>query len=229
MKRQNGTETKIIQAALEIFVRKGYHGTSILEITNKVGVTKGALYAHFSSKGELLLKIIDEFKSRFIGGMISALEECSGNALDRIHRIISFNSRFALENQDLCVFLTFLTSELNADVDFEPALKGTYRQYRQVISEIIGQGIRQGLFKKELDPDVAALTFMALHDGVLHQWVLNRYHLDGELYVRTFREIFLHGLVKGTPNMMESGQIQSGSGGGVAASSQPIKEEVTRT
>lgn len=208
MKRQNGTEARIIQAALEIFVRKGYHGTSILEITKKVGVTKGALYAHFSSKGELLLRIIDEFKSRFIGGMISALEDCSGNALDRIHRIISFNSRFAVENQDLCVFLTFLTTELNADVDFEPALKGTYWEYRKIISEIIGQGIRQGLFKKELDPDVAALTFMALHDGVLHQWVLNRHHLDGELYVRTFREIFLHGLVKGMPNMRESGPIQ---------------------
>jgi hypothetical protein len=85
---------------------------------------------------------------------------------------------------------------LNADVDFEPALTGTYREYQKILSSIIGQGIRQGLFRKELDPDVAALTFMALHDGVLHQWVLNRNHLDGEVYVRTFRKLFLHGLVK---------------------------------
>ena len=116
--------------------------------------------------------------------MVDTLKQSSGNALNRIHDVISFNSRFAQENQHLCVFLTFLTTELNADVDFEPALKGTYLEYRKVISEIISQGIRQGLFKKNLDPDVAALTFMALHDGVLHQWVLNRYHLDGELYVR---------------------------------------------
>ncbi len=196
MKRSEDTESKIIQAALEIFVRKGYHGTSVHEITRKVGLTKGALYAHFASKGELLLRIIDEFKLKFIGGMVSELEQVEGDALDKIHRIISFNSRFAVENQSLCVFLTFLTTELNTDVDFEPALKGTYREYQKIISEIIRQGIRQGLFKKELDPDVTALTFMALHDGVLHQWVLNRYHLDGVLYVRTFREIFLHGLVR---------------------------------
>ncbi|MFH0958397.1 MAG: TetR/AcrR family transcriptional regulator [Pseudomonadota bacterium] len=196
MKRRGDTENKIIQAALEIFVRKGYHGTSVHEITAKAGLTKGALYSHFSGKGDLLLRIIDEFKSRFIGGMLDTLKQSSGNALNRIHDVISFNSRFAQENQHLCVFLTFLTTELNADVDFEPALKGTYLEYRKVISEIISQGIRQGLFKKNLDPDVAALTFMALHDGVLHQWVLNRYHLDGELYVRTFREVFLHGLVR---------------------------------
>ncbi len=196
MKRRGDTENKIIQAALEIFVRKGYHGTSVHEITAKAGLTKGALYSHFSGKGDLLLRIIDEFKSRFIGGMVDTLKESSGNALNRIHDVISFNSRFAQDNQHLCVFLTFLTTELNADVDFEPALKGTYLEYRKVISEIISQGIRQGLFKKNLDPDVAALTFMALHDGVLHQWVLNRYHLDGELYVRTFREVFLNGLVR---------------------------------
>jgi AcrR family transcriptional regulator len=196
MKRSGETESKIVQAALEIFVRKGYHGTSVHEITQKVGLTKGALYSHFTSKGELLLRIINEFKLKFIGGMVRELEQVEGDALDKIHRLISFNSRFAVENQSLCVFLTFLTTELNADVDFEPALKGAYREYQKIISEIIRQGVRQGLFKKDLDPDVTALSFMALHDGVLHQWVLNRYHLDGVLYVRTFRNIFLRGLVR---------------------------------
>ncbi len=196
MKRSIETESKIIQAALEVFVRKGYHGSSVHEITKKIGLTKGALYAHFAGKGELLLRIIAEFKLKFIDGMVKAIEHVEGDALDKIHSVLSFNAWFAVENQSLCAFLTFLTTELNADVDFEPALKSVYREYQKVISEVIGQGIRQGLFKKELDPDITALTFMALHDGVLHQWVLNRNHLDGVLYVRTFREIFLRGLVR---------------------------------
>lgn len=196
MKRSIETEAKIIKAALEIFVQKGYHGTSVDEITRRVGLTKGALYAHFSSKGELLLRIIDEFRQKSIGGLAKAVEQVEGDAIDKIHRLVSFNSKFAEENQHLCVFLTFLSTELKADVNFEPALKATYREYQKIVAEVIRQGIRQGLFKKELDPEVTALTFMALHDGVLHQWVLNRYHLDGVLYVRTFREIFLHGLVK---------------------------------
>ncbi|MGB6067004.1 MAG: TetR/AcrR family transcriptional regulator [Desulfomonilaceae bacterium] len=196
MKRTSNTEQRIIQAALQIFVRNGYHGTSVGEITRKVGLTKGALYSHFSGKGELLLRIVDEYKSRFIGGMARALAECSGDALNRIHAVFSFNSRFALENQDMCVFLTFIATELNADVDFEPALKSVYIEYRKIISAVIREGIRQGIFKKDLDPEIAALTFIALHDGALHQWVLNRNHLDGELYVRTYREIFLKGLLK---------------------------------
>lgn len=196
MKRSEETEKKIIQAALELFVRKGYHGTSINHITQKVGLTKGALYSHFSSKGELLLRIIDEFKTRFIDEMMRTVNESRGDALEKLHRIISFNSQFALENQDLCVFLTFLTNELSADVDFELPLKNVYREYQQFISFLIQQGINQGLFKQELDPDLAALTFMALHDGVLHQWVLNRNDIDGRQYISTFRKIFLYGFVK---------------------------------
>lgn len=194
MKRYDHTDEKIVQAALELFVRNGYHGTSINEITQRAGLTKGALYAHFKGKGELLLRIIQEFKARFIDEMVRDVDEFPGNALQKLYRTFTFNSKFALEHQDLCVFLTFLTTELKADVDFEPALKEVYREYQKFISRLIRSGIRQGVFKRDLDPDYAALSFMALHDGVLHQWVLNHYRIDGQKYVRTFRTIFMDGL-----------------------------------
>lgn len=200
MKRSNATERKIIDAAIELFVRKGYHGTSINDVMHKVGLTKGAFYAHFTSKGDLLLRIIDEFKVRFIDEMIRTVTESEGNTIDKLYLTFNFNSKFAYEHQNLCVFLTFLTTELNADVDFEPALKSVYQEYQKFISELIRQGINQGLLKKNLDPNLAALAFMALHDGVLHQWVLNRNYIDGVQYARTFRDIFLDGLRKETPS-----------------------------
>ncbi len=193
MKRSKETENKIIQAALELFVRNGYHGTSITQITEKVNLTKGALYSHFRSKGELLLKIIGEFDSQYIDKLIETVQEYEGNALEKLHCAISFSADFALKNPDLCVFLTFLTMELNADVDFRSALQNVYLKYQKLISGLIDHGIRQGLIKKEIDPELGALTFMAIHDGVLHQWYLNRYHLDGRKYVKTFRTIFLEG------------------------------------
>lgn len=195
MKRNNGTDKKIIQAALELFVRKSYRGSSITDITRKVGVTKGALYSHFRSKGELLLRIIDEFKTKYLDEMVRSVNEREGDAIEKLNRSVSFSSKFAYEHLNLCVFLTFLTTELKADVDFEPALKSVYREYQGFISGLIRQGISQGLIDKELNPDLAALTFMALHDGVLHQWVLNRNRIDAEEYVKTFRKIFFYGLV----------------------------------
>lgn len=194
MRRSEKTEKMIVQAALDLFVHKGYHGTSVNDITNKVGLTKGALYSHFKSKGELVFRTIHEYDTQFIDQMIRAVDEFQGNAIEKIHHAISFNAAFAVKNLELCVFLTFLSTELSADADFQPALKTTYRKYQKYISRLISQGVQQRIVKKEIDPELAALTFMALHDGILLQWVLNRDSLDGRQYVNTFRTIFINGL-----------------------------------
>ena len=188
------TEEKIIETAVSLFVRYGYHATPISEITGQVGLTKGAFYTHFKSKAELVLKILEIFQRDFIDKMKEVGEGVNGSALDKLHKIVSFNSKFAIEYQDLCVFHTFLTIELKNDNEFEAPLKSIYRNYQDYISSIIIQGQEEGLLKKEIDPDMAALTFMGLHDGILHQWVLNRERIDGKMYVRTFRKIFFQGI-----------------------------------
>lgn len=193
--RKQTTEERILGAAIELFVRNGFHGTSIDDIMSKIGLTKGAFYSHFEGKDQLFMRLLEEYRLHFIEGLTAAIDGREGNAVDKLHAVISFLSKFAAENTYLCVFLTFLTTELNTDVDFEPALKRIYREYQLIISGILRQGQKQRLFKKRVDPDLAALTFMALHDGVLHQWMLNRQYIDGEALVRTFREIFLNGLV----------------------------------
>jgi len=105
VKRTDGEETRrrIVLAALELFVRKGYHGTSITDIMNKVGLTKGTLYAHFKSKGEILLLIIERYKVRYIDGMIRFANESEGDAIDKLHRCISFNAQFVTEHENLSV------------------------------------------------------------------------------------------------------------------------------
>ncbi len=165
----------------------------------EVGLTKGAFYSHFKSKGDLLLNILERYKKKSLEEMIRAADKKTGDVLDKLNHIISFNARFAARNEDLCVFLTFLSTELKTDVDFEPALTGIYGTYRRFITRLIQEGIRQGLLKRDLDPELTAISFIALHDGVLHQWIVHRGRIDAEQYVRTFRKIFLSGVVNEKP------------------------------
>ncbi len=194
MRQKEKTKNRIIEAALELFVRQGYHGTSISHITRKVGITKAAFYSHFESKGQLLLRIISEYESRYIDQLIRVVREYDGDAVARLHKAISFNAEFALKNPELCMFLDYLTAELNTDIDFLPHLKKVQDRYKSFIKEIIADGIQQGLISASLDPTLTALTFIAVHHGVLHQWRLNRYNLNGQEYVRNFRIIFMNGL-----------------------------------
>ncbi len=198
------THRKVVLAALELFVRNGYHATSITDIMNKVGMAKCTFYSHFKTKGEMLLFIIERYRARYLDGIIEFVNKSKGDALDKLHRCISFTAQIVSEHENLCVFLTFLTAELKADVDFEPALKAVYRDYKAFVSGIIRQGIDQGVVKKGTNPDLAALTFMALHDGVLHQWVLNKNLIDPKEYVKTLRELFIYGLASDTATRIKS-------------------------
>ncbi|WP_024333778.1 TetR/AcrR family transcriptional regulator [Desulfotignum balticum] len=196
MRNKSDLEEKILETALKLFVRKGYHGTSINDIMAQIGMTKGAFYSHFESKGVLFLMLIQVFKVHFFDNMVADIDALRGNALEKINRIFNFLVKFGTENKDLCVFLTFQSPELNTDIDFEPELRRIYQNYQKFISLLIKQGITEGIFKKELHPDLTALTFMALNDGVFNHWwrLDSSQYIDAEAYIRTFNHIFVSGI-----------------------------------
>ncbi|CUU57924.1 regulatory protein, tetR family [Parafrankia irregularis] len=59
------TRTRILEAAVQLFVERGYAGTSVRDIAERLGVTKAALYYHFSSKEMILEALISPFESGF--------------------------------------------------------------------------------------------------------------------------------------------------------------------
>ena len=60
-RKQNQTQTRerLLDAGLEVFSRRGYHGASVDEIAAEAGFSKGAVYSNFSSKEDLFLALID--------------------------------------------------------------------------------------------------------------------------------------------------------------------------
>jgi AcrR family transcriptional regulator len=190
------TANRILIQAMRIFLEKGYHGTSIDDITRAAGLTKGALYWHFSSKEDLLKRIVEEFERRFLNGLIQAVKDAQGDILDKMEKFFRYNAAFSYYNRELCVSFTTLAAELvGAHHGTEPEFKRIYKKYQKFLSNLILQGKKEKIFKKEIDPDLAALIIIAFHDGILIRWFMNRSEMDGEAYVNTFKKIMLKGLV----------------------------------
>jgi AcrR family transcriptional regulator len=190
------TATRILNQAMRLFLEKGYHGTSIDDITHAAALTKGAFYWHFKSKEDLLERIIGEYEKRFLEGMIHSVEKVKGGALDKFERYIHFNSAFAYYNRELCVSFDTLAAELvGAHHRIEPKIRRIYKRYQNFLKDLISHGKREKLFRKEIDANLAALAIIAFHDGILLQWSMNRNEVDGETLVKTFKKIMLNGLM----------------------------------
>ena len=190
------TANRILIQAMRIFLEKGYHGTSIDDITRAAGVTKGALYWHFRSKEDLLKKIVEDFERRFLDGLIQAVKGVPGDIQDKFEKYFRYNAAFSYYNRELCVSFTTLAAELvGAHHGTEPEFRRVYKKYQKFLSRLILQGKKEKVFKKEMDPDLAALIIIAFHDGILIRWFMNRDEIDGKAYVNTFKKIMLHGLM----------------------------------
>jgi AcrR family transcriptional regulator len=190
------TANRILIQAMRIFLEKGYHGTSVDDITQAAGLTKGALYWHFRSKEDLLKRIVEEFEKRFLDDLIQAVKDVRGNTHDKFEKFFRYNAAFSYYNRELCVSFTTLAAELvGAHHGTEPEFRRIYKKYQKFLSSLILQGKKEKVFKKEIDPDLAALIIIAFHDGILIRWFMNRNEIDGEGYVNTFKKIMLKGLM----------------------------------
>ena len=190
------TANRILNQAMRIFLAKGYHGTSIEDITRAAKLTKGALYWHFRSKEDLLKKIVEEYEKRFLNAMIQAVNEVKGSIPDKIEKYFRYNSAFAYYNRELCVSFDTLAAELvGAHHGIEAEFRRIYRKYQKFLSNLIAQGKKEKVFKREMDENLSALVIIAFHVGILLQWSMNKDEIDGKAYVNTFKKIMLQGLI----------------------------------
>ena len=194
--QSKATVGRILTSTTGLFVAHGYHGTSIAAIANATGLTKGAIYTHFSSKEDLLLTLIKKFEVEFLDQLISEVQEVEGDALDKLHHYLNFAAVFAEKNRELCLLATIISAEFSgADHDlFDSEFRRVYSKYARFLGRIVEEGKLQSIIGTDLDTHTAAYTVIAFHDGILLQWQRSRDVLEGSVFVKTFRQLLFHGL-----------------------------------
>ena len=147
----NKTKRKIFEASMKLFADKGYDATSIEEITATVGVAKGTLYYHFSSKEEIFNFLVDE-GVKLLKNSISIKTAKMNNSLDRIRAIVLIQIKILFKYEN---FMTIILSQIWGNDDRSKMCKKYVFEYIQMIEEIVKEGIQ----KKEIidkDADIIA-------------------------------------------------------------------------
>ncbi|MFA4082243.1 TetR/AcrR family transcriptional regulator [Mycobacteroides salmoniphilum] len=75
-RRREHTRTRLMEAALEVFADRGFHGASIENICETAGFTRGAFYSNFAGKDELFFTLFDASSDQLIAALRAALDEC---------------------------------------------------------------------------------------------------------------------------------------------------------
>ncbi len=153
----NKTKRKIFETSMKLFAKKGYDATSIEEITATVGVAKGTLYYHFSSKEEIFNFLVEEgmkLLKNSIDIKISKLDNC----IDKLRAVVLIQIKIIAKYED---FMSIVLSQIWGHEERNIMCKEKVVEYIKKVEDIV----REGIEKKEIvgvDPEVIASGIFGL-------------------------------------------------------------------
>ncbi|MFE4195219.1 ScbR family autoregulator-binding transcription factor [Paenarthrobacter sp. NPDC056912] len=159
--RAQDTRLSVIEGAALVFAELGYGNASLTDITRRAGVTKGALYFHFTSKRDLALAVIAEQHAL----VLAAGAEIGGSDAPALEKIIGLCRMFGrqLIQEPIVqggIRLTFEASAFDADVS------GPYEDWIGTVEGLLGEAQAHGAVKSTVDPAAFARYLVASFTGV---------------------------------------------------------------
>ncbi|ADV67786.1 TetR/AcrR family transcriptional regulator [Deinococcus maricopensis] len=152
------TRERILTHAARLFVERGYHGVSMREVAEAVGVTKPALYHHYADKEALFLAILDASLADLETLLAAARAEAGvrEQLTALVGRMLTDAPRYRAGLQ-LASELKHVTAERRANFE------GRYRAaWAGGIAALIGQGVQNGTLREDVDAAFLARTLMGL-------------------------------------------------------------------
>ena len=187
----NKTKRKIFEASLELFAKKGYDATSIEEITATVGVAKGTLYYHFSSKEEIFNFLVEE-GMKLLKNSIYIKTSKLDNSIDKIKAIILLQIKIINKYENL---ISIVLSQIWGNEPRNVICKKSVFEYIQEVEKIVIEGMEKDEII-EGDSNVIASEIFALTCSSLIYKLRTCKNIDIQrLYAETSNSI-LKGLIK---------------------------------
>src|SRR5215831_17898409 len=187
---------QLIDAAREVFTHKGYHATTVDDITRAAGVAKGTFYLYFSEKREVFYEVVRAFFQliKDVGSSVAREVRSADEFLARAEQAALEMLRIFAANRQLAR-LAYRES-MGLDDRLEQMIRDFYRDIAQVEADNIRRGIELGMFRP-VNPLVCAYA----HIGMIERVLLQSLHRDSglpapELVVRELLSLAYDGLRK---------------------------------
>jgi TetR/AcrR family transcriptional repressor of nem operon len=173
------TKQFIIEQTAPVFNTKGFEGTSLSDLTDATGLTKGSIYGNFENKDEVALAAFDYN----FGQVVSFLRQCIAEHASSIDRLLIYprNYRNFLKIPFLQSGCPILNTATEAD-DTHPQLKKKVAEalstWKKSLMSEVKRGIQRGEIKPETDPAQIAHLMICIIEGAVMQAKINRRQAD---------------------------------------------------
>ena len=159
----------IIQAAIEVFSKKGFQAATISEIAQRAGVAEGSIYQYFKNKEDLFFSIPIEKTKEFRTQLELHLEGISG-AFNKIRKFVWYFLHFFTANPE---YGRLLMLEMRVSKSFVKT--DTYEFLKKSVSHVLGiiaEGQEEGVIRKDTDVYILRHLVLGILEHIVTRWLL---------------------------------------------------------
>jgi AcrR family transcriptional regulator len=149
--------SEITRQAARLFAQKGYHGTSIGDIAEALGVQKGSLYSHIASKEDLLYDALMEGAVAFHGSLDAIPEDA--HPLEKIRLALRGHLRVVAEQLDVAT--VFVQEWRYLEGDRRDEFVAERRRYEERVRDLLREGRDLGELRADLDEGASVLLLLS--------------------------------------------------------------------
>ncbi|HEY1691608.1 MAG TPA: TetR/AcrR family transcriptional regulator [Polyangiaceae bacterium] len=183
---------RILDAAVRVFAKKGFHATRVSEVAKAAGVADGTIYLYFQSKDELLVSLFEDRVERLLAFLQRELPAATGAAA-KLRRIIELQLGLLEGERDLAEVLTVILRQSTKLMKEYAAPK--FNAYLDVIAGVVAEGQATGELRADVSPHLAARAIFGALDGIAMTWALGKADRGGLVRASgQLAEMFLRGL-----------------------------------
>ncbi len=185
-----GRKENLLEAAVSLFSRKGYHGTTVRDIAVEVGMLSGSLYAHISTKEDLLYEIVLRASDQFTAA-VEPIVGSEGSASEKLRRAMAAHIGVVAQSLEGA---TVFMHEWKALCDERRQVIAEKRNaYERLFAQIIRQGIESGEFHP-VDEKFSRLLILSAVNW-LYEWYNPGGPLGPEAVADKFADLLLEGMI----------------------------------
>jgi AcrR family transcriptional regulator len=183
--QQAQTRERVLEAADEVFARRGFHAARLEQIADQAGFTRGAVYSNFRGKDELALAII-EGRIRSVTALLDEIATASeATAADAEAAGLRFSELLAGDRDWGPLFLEFAT-HASRHPELAARMTELYRGLSDSIATVLVATTGRAGVQLPVAPERLALIVLALTDGASVERLIDPERADGQLMAEMF-------------------------------------------
>lgn len=191
MKKEKPKYKQIVDAAVIVIADNGYHQAQVSKIAKEAGVADGTIYLYFKNKEDILISVFQEKMSVFIESLDVILGEDT-SATEKLELMIK-NHFNVLSNDKYLARVTQLElRQSNREIRLK--INAILKEYLNQLDLILEDGVKSGLFDRDMDIRLARQVIFGTLDEVTTSWVMKDHKFDLNNQASKVYQLLLNGI-----------------------------------